>query len=99
MFRLVVALLIDSKVVEGGRCMRSSDRRLCFDKKIRGKFEYIMKPHGDMGRICHLAPAGYIIKPFHRNCEMVVLLWYLVSVYPNVYTQLPHFLFNMCHWN
>ena len=33
MFRLVKGLKTDSKEVEGGRCMRGSDGRLCFSKK------------------------------------------------------------------
>ena len=32
MFRLVKRLKIDSKEVEGGRCMRGSDRKLCFSE-------------------------------------------------------------------
>ena len=37
MFRLVKGLRIDSKEVEGGRCMRGSDGKLCFSEKERGK--------------------------------------------------------------
>ena len=33
LFRLVTAIKIDSKEVEGGRCMRGSDGQLCFGKK------------------------------------------------------------------
>ena len=33
MFRLVKGLKTDSKEVEGGRCMRGSDGRLCFSEK------------------------------------------------------------------
>ena len=36
MFRLI-GLEIDSKEVEGGRCMRGSDGRLCFSEKERRK--------------------------------------------------------------
>ena len=36
-FRLVKGLKIDSKEIEGGRCMRGSDRKLCFSEKERGK--------------------------------------------------------------
>ena len=37
MFRLVKGLKTDSKEVEGGRCMRGSDGKLCFSEKERGK--------------------------------------------------------------
>ena len=37
MFRLVKGLRIDSKEVEGGRCMRGSYEKLCFNEKERGK--------------------------------------------------------------
>ena len=37
MFRLVQGLITDSKEVEGGRCMRESDGKLCFSEKERGK--------------------------------------------------------------
>ena len=36
MFRLVKGLESDSKEVEGGRCMRGSDGKLCFSEKERG---------------------------------------------------------------
>ena len=35
MFRLVEGFKTDSK--EGGRCMRGSDGKLCFDEKERSK--------------------------------------------------------------
>ena len=35
--RLVKGSKTDSKKVEGGRCMRGSDRKLCFSEKERGK--------------------------------------------------------------
>ena len=37
MFRLVKGFKTDSKVVNGGRCMRGSGGRLCFSEKERGK--------------------------------------------------------------
>ena len=37
MFTLVEGLKIDSREVEGGRCMRGSDEKLCFSEKERGK--------------------------------------------------------------
>ena len=37
MFRLVKGLKTDSKEVEGERCMRGSDGKLCFCEKERGK--------------------------------------------------------------
>ena len=37
MFKLVNGLKTDSKEVEGGRCMRGSDGKLCFSEKERGK--------------------------------------------------------------
>ena len=37
MLRLVKRLKGDSKEVEGGRCMRGSNGRLCFSEKERGK--------------------------------------------------------------
>ena len=37
MVRLVNGLKIDSKEVEGGRCMRGSNKKLCFSEKERGK--------------------------------------------------------------
>ena len=37
MFRLVIGLKTDSKQVEGGRCMRGSDGKLCFSDNERGK--------------------------------------------------------------
>ena len=52
MFRPVKGLKIDSKEVEGGRCMRGSDGKLCFSEKERGKvwkdyMERIMKEKND----------------------------------------------------
>ena len=46
MFRLVKGPKTDSKEVEGGRCMRGSDGKLCFSEKERGK---VWKDY--MGRI------------------------------------------------
>ena len=44
MLRLVEVLKTDSKEVEGGRCMRGSDGKLCFGEKERGKvFKDYMK--------------------------------------------------------
>ena len=37
MLMLVRGLKTDSKEVEGGRCMRGSDGKLCFSEKERGK--------------------------------------------------------------
>ena len=37
MFRLVNALKTDNKEVGGGRCIRGSERKLCFSEKERGK--------------------------------------------------------------
>ena len=37
MFTLVKGLKTDSKKVEGGRCMRGSDGKLCFSGMERGK--------------------------------------------------------------
>ena len=37
MFKLVIGLKTDSKEVEGGRCMRGSDGKLCFSEKEGGK--------------------------------------------------------------
>ena len=37
MFRVVKGLKTDSKEVEGGRCMRESDGKLCFSEKERDK--------------------------------------------------------------
>ena len=37
MLRLVKGLKTDSKEVEGGRYMRGSDEKLCFNEKERGK--------------------------------------------------------------
>ena len=44
--------MIDSKVVEGGRCMRGSDGNLCFSEKEIGKvwkdcMERIMNDEND----------------------------------------------------
>ena len=36
-FRLVKGLKTDSKEVEGGRCIRGSDGKLCYSEKERGK--------------------------------------------------------------
>ena len=38
MFRLVKGLKTDSKEVEGGKCLRRSDGKLCFNEKEKGKF-------------------------------------------------------------
>ena len=35
MFRLVKGLKTDSKAVEGGRCMKGGDGKLCFNEKER----------------------------------------------------------------
>ena len=37
MLRLVKELKTDSEEVDGGRCMRESDGKLCFSEKERGK--------------------------------------------------------------
>ena len=37
MFGLVKGLNTDSKKVDGGRCMRGSDGKLCLSEKERGK--------------------------------------------------------------
>ena len=52
MLRLVKGLETDSKEVEGGRCMRGSDGKLCFSEKERGKvwkdyMERIMNKEND----------------------------------------------------
>ena len=52
MSRLVKGLKTDSKEVEGGRCMRGSDGKLCFSDKERGKvwkdyIEMVMKEEND----------------------------------------------------
>ena len=52
MFRQVKELKNDSKEVEGGRCMRRSDGKLCFSEKERGKvwkdyMERIMNEESD----------------------------------------------------
>ena len=49
---LVKGLKTDSKKVEGGRCMRGSDGKLCFNEKERGKVrkdyvEMIMNEEND----------------------------------------------------
>ena len=36
-FKLVKSMKKDGKDVEGGRCMRGSDSRLSFKRKIEGK--------------------------------------------------------------
>ena len=55
MFRLVKALKIDSKEVNGGMCMRGSDGKLCFREKERGNvwkdyMERIMNEENDWDR-------------------------------------------------
>ena len=55
MFRLVKRLKTDSKEVEGGRCMRGSDGKLCFSEKEIGKvwknyMERIMNEENDWDR-------------------------------------------------
>ena len=52
MFRLFRSLRVDSKEVEGGRCIRGSDEKLCFSENGRGKFwkdymERIMNDEND----------------------------------------------------
>ena len=52
MFRLLKRLKTDSNEVEGGRCMRGSDEKLCFREKERGIFwkvymESIMNEEND----------------------------------------------------
>ena len=52
MLRLAKGLKIDRKEVEGGRCMRGSDEKLCFSEKQRGKvwkvhMERIMNEEND----------------------------------------------------
>ena len=37
MFRLVSVLMIDSKDVEGGSCLKGIDGKVCFSEKERGK--------------------------------------------------------------
>ena len=41
MLRLVKGLNTDSKEVEGGRCMRGSDGKLCFSEKERVWRDYM----------------------------------------------------------
>ena len=44
MFSLAKGLKADSKEVEGGRCVRGSDGKLCFSVKERGKvWKYYME--------------------------------------------------------
>ena len=55
MFRILNGLKTDSKEVEGGRCMRGSDVKLCFSEKERGKIrknymERIMNEENDRDR-------------------------------------------------
>ena len=45
MFRLVKGRKTDSKDVEGGRCMRGNDGKLCFSEKERGN---VWKDYMDM---------------------------------------------------
>ena len=52
MFSLVKGLKTDSREVEGGRCMRGSDGKLCFSEKERGNvwkdyMERIMNEEND----------------------------------------------------
>ena len=52
MFRLVKGLMTDWDEVEGGRCMRGSDGKLCFSEKESGKLwkdyiERIMNEEND----------------------------------------------------
>ena len=52
MFRLVNGLKTDSKEVEGGRCMKGSDGKLCFSEKEKCKvgkdyMEMIMNKEND----------------------------------------------------
>ena len=35
MFSLAKGLMTDSREVEGGRCMRRSDEKLCFSDKVK----------------------------------------------------------------
>ena len=56
MFRPVKGLKTDSKEVEGGRCMRGSDEKLCFSEKERGKvwkdyMERIMNEENDWDHV------------------------------------------------
>ena len=55
MSRLVKGLKTDSREVEGGRCMRGSDGKLCFSEKERDKvrkdyIERIMNEENDLDR-------------------------------------------------
>ena len=55
MFRLVLGLKTDRNEVEGGRCMRGSDGKMCFTEKERGKvwkdyMERIMNEENDWNR-------------------------------------------------
>ena len=55
MFRLVKGLKTDSKEVEGGRCMRGSDGKLCFSEEDSNKFwkdyiEWIINEENDWNR-------------------------------------------------
>ena len=55
MLRLVKSLITDSKEVEGGRCMRGSDGKLCFSEKERDEVwkdyvERIMNEENDWDR-------------------------------------------------
>ena len=55
MLRLVKELKTNSKEVEGGRCMRGSDGKLCFSEKERGNvwkdyMERIMNEENDWDR-------------------------------------------------
>ena len=52
MFGLVNGFITDSKKVDGGRCMRGSDGKLCFSEKERGNvwndyMERILKEEND----------------------------------------------------
>ena len=66
MFNLVKGLKTDSKKVEGGRCSRGSDGKLCFSEKERGKVwkdykERIMNEENDWDHVEGDAVEGPVV--------------------------------------
>ena len=66
MFRLVKGLKTDSKEVEGGRCMRGSNGKLCFSEKESGEvwvdyIERIMNEENDWDYSVGDAAEGQVV--------------------------------------
>ena len=75
MFRLVNGLKVDSNDVEGGRCMRGSNEKLCFSENERGKLwkDYMERIINEENDWDHNVEGGAVEGPVVCVCREEVL--------------------------